>query len=71
MIKEYFDTSRNTQAEYIDFLSGLYDSLFYDLFSENDPSAYEQKKERCRKLSQSISTAYDDHYKIHGFHYTK
>ena len=57
MVKEYFDTSRNTQAEYIDFL--------------NDLLAYEQEKERCRKLSQSISTAYDDHYTIHGFHYTK
>jgi len=57
MIKEYFDTSRNTQAEYIDFL--------------NDLLAYEQEKERCRKLRQSITTAYDDHYTIHGFHYTK
>ena len=47
MIKEYFDTSRNTQAEYIDFL--------------NDLLAYEQEKERCRKITQSTLDELEDY----------
>ena len=69
MIREYFDTSRNTQAEYIDFLWERHRHLLADLISEEEPSVYEWKFSQFESLRTLINTAYDDHYTIHGFKY--
>lgn len=71
MIREYFDTSRNTQAEYIDFLWERYGELLRDLISEQHHLVYQLKYSKLDDLRQRINTAYDDHYTIHGFNYSK
>ena len=70
MIKEYFDTSRNTQSEYIDFLWERYEELLRDLISEQHHLVYQLKYSKLDELKQRINTTYDDHYTIHGFNYS-
>jgi hypothetical protein len=72
MTKEYFDTSRNTQAEYIDWLWKEYSRLMTQLSIEKNPGRHGFLLDRLDDMyNNKINKAYDDHYKIHGYHYSE
>lgn len=72
MIREYFDTSRNTQAEYIDFLWERHSELLQRLSIEKNSQKHEALLDEIDHLYHvQINTAYSDHYTIHGYHYSE